>query len=170
MERSQILVKLRERIVAFAASRVGRDAAEDLAQETLTLLCEKYPEVSAIEELVPLSLQILRFKMTAALRKAGRRGERTAVSVDEAPLLDGSPSPEEMAARRELAERLKRAVAAMGARCRELFRLKLLGHTFEEIRQRMGARSINTVYAWDHRCRQELMDRLNKMGGPYDAA
>ena len=39
--REAILLKLRERIVAFAASRIQRDAAEDLAQEVLILLHEK---------------------------------------------------------------------------------------------------------------------------------
>ena len=42
VERNEILVRLRERIVRFAASRLMRDAAEDLAQEVLLVLHEKY--------------------------------------------------------------------------------------------------------------------------------
>ena len=42
MRRDEILGKLRERIVRFAASHGSGDAAEDLAQEVLLLLHEKY--------------------------------------------------------------------------------------------------------------------------------
>jgi len=67
----------------FAASRVGRDAAEDLAQEVLVLLHEKYPQVTRLEELLPLSFQILRFKLIGLRRKAARAGEYTQVSVED---------------------------------------------------------------------------------------
>ena len=60
-----ILRKLRERIVGFAASRMQRDAAEDLAQEVLILLHEKYGHLDRLEDLLPLSLKIVRFKMLA---------------------------------------------------------------------------------------------------------
>src|SRR4051812_33710996 len=94
MTRDEILRLLRERIVAFVASRYQRDAAEDIAQEVLMLLHDKYPEVQRLEELVPLSLQIVRFKMVALRRKAVRRGENTAVPVDEiqVPDLQANPS------------------------------------------------------------------------------
>jgi hypothetical protein len=43
-----------------------------------------------------------------------------------------------------------------------MFRMKLQGRSFEEIREALGVRSINTIYTWDFRCRQKL---LEKMGG-----
>lgn len=46
MNRDQILATLRERILAFATSRVSRDHAEDLTQDAMTILHEKYPLVS----------------------------------------------------------------------------------------------------------------------------
>src|SRR5919202_1269256 len=97
MQRDEILVRLRERIVAFAASRMGRDVAEDLAQEML--------------------------------------------------------------------ERLTAATQRLGERCRQIFRLKLLGRTFPEIQEELGAASVNTVYTWDARCRQRL---LELMGGRWE--
>jgi RNA polymerase sigma-70 factor (ECF subfamily) len=53
----------------------------------------------------------------------------------------------------------------MGERCRELFRLKLEGRSFPEIREKMGTKSINTIYTWDFRCRKELLER---MGGSWE--
>jgi RNA polymerase sigma-70 factor, ECF subfamily len=164
MDRDQILLRLRERIVGFAASRLGRDVAEDLAQEVLLVLHRKYSHLTAIEDLLPLSLKIVRFKMVAQIRKSHRRGEDTQVPADETPLADGGPDPLDQAERRQMIERLERAMTAMGERCRELFRLKLEGRSFSEIRESLGVKSINTIYTWDFRCRKELLER---MGGNW---
>ena len=154
-----VLSQLRERIVAFAASRIGRSAAEDLAQETLMVLHGKYGEVEAIEELVPLSFRIVRFKMAAAIRKSARRGENTAVPAGEAGLR-ADDNPERELIEREQRSRMLDALAGLGERCREILKMKMSGSGFEEIRVRLGAASLNTVYVWDLRCRRQLIDRL----------
>src|ERR1700733_15290604 len=89
VDRADILERLRERIVRFAASRLMRDDAEDLAQEVLVVLHEKYPTLDRVEDLLPLSLEIARFKIMGARRKIMRRGEHTQVSVDDLPLASG---------------------------------------------------------------------------------
>ena len=165
MEREQILLKLRERIVAFAASRLQGDIAEDLAQEVLILLHEKYRSVERVEDLVPLALQIARFKIMSLRRKAYRHGEHNQVSLADIQLPDLDADPAVQAERREMAARLKEAVAQLGERCRDLLRLKLQGKNFAEIQKHMGAATVNTVYTWDHRCRQQL---LELMGGDWE--
>jgi RNA polymerase sigma-70 factor (ECF subfamily) len=164
VERDEILTRLRERILAFAASRLRKEMAEDLTQETLLLLHEKYEHVTKLEELVPLAMRILRFKAMAAWRKARRRGEDTAIPAEEATLPDFSMNPGRIAERRELLDRMKLAFRQLGARCRELFSYKVEGLGFPEIRQRMGVSSLNTVYTWDHRCRERLREL---MGAPW---
>ncbi|HUA62815.1 MAG TPA: sigma-70 family RNA polymerase sigma factor, partial [Verrucomicrobiae bacterium] len=67
--------------------------------------------------------------------------------------------------RKEMLDRLTKAVAQLGDRCRELIRLKLQGKTFPEIQKIMGAGALNTVYTWDYRCRQNLLDL---MGGNWE--
>lgn len=166
MEREQILVKLRERIVAFAASHVNGDTAEDLAQEVLILLHEKYHHVDRLEDLVPLSLKIARFKIMSLRRKSQRHGEYTQVSVTDIQLPDLDADPATLVERKLMLERLTRAMAQLGGRCRELMRLRLQGRNSGEIGKRMGAQSINTVYTWDSRCRQQL---LELMGGDWEA-
>ena len=165
MNRDEILRLLRERIVAFVASRYQRDVAEDIAQETLMLLHDKYPEVQTMEELVPLSLQIVRFKVVALRRKVVRHGEHNPVSVDEIQVPDLHASPSTYVEQKELLERMKQAIGRLGDRCREMFRLKLLGRTFAEIQKELKADSINTVYTWDARCRKQLMEQ---MGGSWE--
>lgn len=159
-DRSEVLAHLRERMVAFAASRYAGAHAEDLAQEVLVVLHEKYPHVVRIEELVPLGAQILRFKLAGLQRKAWRRGEAEAHDVEDLPLPGDAPDPETILARKELLTRLMRGIEGMEARCRDLFRLKLQGRTFVEIQVALGAATLNTVYTWDHRCRKALMARV----------
>src|SRR5580693_4807530 len=163
--REEILEKLRERIVGFAASRLQRDAAEDLAQEVLILLHEKYGHLERLEDLLPLSLQIVRYKMMALHRKAQRRGEYTQVPVDEIQLADDGADPLAAAQQREMRDRLIAAISKMEERCRKLFALKLEGKSFAEIQASMGAGSINTIYTWDFRCRKHL---LELMGGAWE--
>jgi RNA polymerase sigma-70 factor (ECF subfamily) len=165
MEREEILLRLRERIVAFAASRIAGDAAEDLAQDTLMLLHDKYPQVCRLEELFPLAMQIMRFKMIAFRRKLYRRGEMGQVSIDDIQIPDPGTNPATFVERKEMMERMRGAIGKMGSRCREIFRLKLLGRSFVEIQKEMGAASINTVYTWDARCRKQLLD---DMGGHWE--
>jgi len=165
VDREQILASLRERIVAFAASRITRDVAEDLAQEVLVLLHEKYSHVTRLEELLPLSFQIVRFKMVSLRRKAARRGEYTQVSVEDIQLPDLGSDPVARLERKQMSERLTAAISRLEGRCRDLFRLKLEGKTFAEIQTVLGANSINTIYTWDARCRKRL---LELMGGSWE--
>jgi RNA polymerase sigma-70 factor (ECF subfamily) len=166
MHRDEILARLRERIVAFAASQLSRDIAEDVAQEVLLLLHTKYREVALLEDLLPLSLQIARFKIVSFRRKTHRRGEDTQVQVEDVPVAAVGLDPAASLEKKEMLERLTAALAKLEGRCRELFRLKLQGKGFAEIQQILGVKSINTVYTWDFRCRKQLLERL---GGAWEA-
>ncbi|MDE3042293.1 MAG: sigma-70 family RNA polymerase sigma factor [Nitrospirota bacterium] len=165
MNRDEILTSLRERILAFAALRVSRDRAEDLAQEVLTVLYEKYARVTELTELVPLAFQILRFKMLDAHRKSFRRGEYNQESIEDLPLADPGDDPARELERKQTVERLVQAMSQLGERCRELFKWKLEGKRFPEIQKLMGQNPINTIYTWDLRCRKQL---LSLMGGSWE--
>jgi RNA polymerase sigma-70 factor (ECF subfamily) len=160
--REQLLATIRERMVAYASSHLGRDFAEDLAQETLLVLEQKYGDKDRPEDLLPIAFQVLRFKLTEFRRKATRRGEWDTEPVDELPLADSRADQAVDLERRELQARLEAAIEKLDGRCRDLFRLKLEDRTFEEIRQIMNAAAINTVYTWDHRCRQRLLQILSQ--------
>lgn len=161
MDRNQILASLRERILAFATSRVSREHAEDLTQEVLVVLHEKYPAVTDLTELVPLAFQILRFKMLDAHRKAFRRGEYNQESVEELPLADPDSDPATQLDQQQRVNRLLAAIMQLGERCRELFKWKLEGKTFPEIQKIMEQQSINTIYTWDLRCRKQLLAAMD---------
>jgi len=165
MDRDQILASLRERILAFATLRVSRAQAEDLTQEALMVLHEKYPHVADLTDLVPLAFQVLRFKMLDAHRKSLRRGEYNQESVDDLPLAEPGDDPMVQLDQKQRVDRLLAAMAQLGERCRELFRWKLEGKSFPEIQKLMRQTSINTIYTWDLRCRKQL---LALMGGSWE--
>ena len=129
------------------------------------LLHEKYAHLDRPEDLLPLSLQIVRFKIMAQRRKNVRRGEYNQVSITDIQLPDLDADPAGYVERKEMLDRLTRAMTGLGDRCRELLRLKLQGKTFPEIQKIMGAAAINTIYTWDHRCRKNLLDA---MGGSWE--
>jgi RNA polymerase sigma-70 factor (ECF subfamily) len=165
MDRDQILASLRKRILAFATLRVSRAQGEDLTQEVLVVLHEKYPNVEELTELVPLAFQVLRFKMLDAHRKSLRRGEYNQESVDDLPLADPGDDPATQLDQKQRVDRLLTAMAHLGERCRELFKWKLEGKGFPEIQKIMGQNSINTIYTWDLRCRKQL---LSLLGGSWE--
>ena len=125
------------------------------------VLHEKYPSVDRIEDLLPLSLEIARFKIWGARRKTVRRGENTQVSVDDLPLAGHDADPLEQSERRERLDNLESALKQLGERCRELFRLKLEGYSLPEIQKKLKVESMNTLYTWDFRCRKQLVEKLN---------
>src|SRR5258708_36908667 len=96
----------------------------------------------------------------AARRKVVRRGEHIQATLDDLPLASHDPSPFEQASRRERVERLGAALAPLGERCREIFRLKLEGFSFSEIQKRMDGATLNTVYTWDFPCRKHLLEKI----------
>jgi RNA polymerase sigma-70 factor, ECF subfamily len=165
VDREEILTRLRERIVAFAASRISRDMAEDLCQEVMLLLHEKYAHVERLEDLVPLAFQIVRFKMMSQRRTAHRRGEYSSVSVEEIQLPDLGMNPAGEFERKQMLLRLETAIRKLGERCRQIVRWKLEGKSFSEIQELLHAASINTVYTWDYRCRAKLLELL---GGSWE--
>lgn len=165
VEREAILASLRERIVAFAAYKLAGDAAQDVAQEVMLVLHQKYRHLNRLEDLVPVSLKIARFKIAGLRRKSIRRGEYAQVPVEETALADPDADPGTRLERKEMLDRLTTAVSRLEERCRQIIRLKLEGRNFEEIRRLMGAQSINTVYTWDFRCRKRL---LELMGGSWE--
>ena len=165
MDRDQILTALRERILAFATSRLSRDQAEDLTQDVLAVLHDKYSQVTDLFELIPLAFQVLRYKMLDAHRKALRRGEYNQESVEDLPLADAGDSPMAQLDQKQRVNRLLTAISQLGERCQELFKWKLEGKSFPEIQKLMGQVSINTIYTWDLRCRKQL---LALMGGSWE--
>jgi len=168
MVETSLLSLIRERILVFTASRTGRDAAEDIAQETMLVILHRYSHLTEASELIPLAIQIARFKICSYYRKVKRRGEKEAIPIDDLQLSNGEPDPDTLMIRNQLKDKLRDAIPQLGERCRQIFRMKLEGLSFQQIQSELKAGSINMVYTWDLRCRKslrELMGGLWATGG-----
>lgn len=120
------------------------------------MLIKKYGDVRQIEDLLAIGMKTMKFKILGHRRKAKHSGIDGAQPVDDLQLRSEQPDAAEQLERRELADRLAAAVNKLGDRCRQLYRHKLAGKTYEEIRELMGAKTTGAVYTWDFRCLQQL--------------
>jgi RNA polymerase sigma-70 factor, ECF subfamily len=160
-----ILTQLRTRILGFAASRVSRDMAEDIVQDTLLLLSTKYAHLSSLSDLVPLSMRIVRLKLMNHWRKAKRAPVLSVDGPNPPPEPKAAEDVEDQVQKRMMLDGLLRGIDKLSERCRQLMKLRLEGREFEEIRQLMSVDSINTVYTWDNRCRKSLRETLGWFNG-----
>ena len=79
MDRNQILT-------SFATSRQSRNAAEDVTQNLLALLHEKYAHVTVFTTLALLAFQVLCFKMLEVHRKSLPQGEYNQELIEDHPM------------------------------------------------------------------------------------
>lgn len=165
-DRQEIFSKLRERIRGYATSIVGADRAEDVAQETVIVLVEKYESVETLTELLRIAFKVARFKIGNLIRLEGRR--KTGGLEDEQwEQIQDTPErePEDEAIRREQISQLAEAIRSLSKKCQEIFRMKLEGHNFADIAEALRAGSVDTLYVWDHRCRRKLKEVLGQHYG-----
>ncbi len=161
-DKELLFSKLSERIRGFATSRVGSGRAEDVAQETMLVIAEKYGDVTDTSECLRLAFKIARLKISN-LWRLDRRRKTSGVDSEELerfPSEDDAPDREMM--RSQMIDQLTKAMSGLTVRCREIFRMKLDGLRFAEIAKRLKVKSLNTVYVWDHRCRQRLKAELRR--------
>jgi RNA polymerase sigma-70 factor (ECF subfamily) len=158
---------IRERIVDFATPKIGRDRAEDVAQGCLLLLMQKYSNIRDLTTMLKISVGIARNKIFEQFRQDKREiqfPEATSdhVNTFEAAVSDRTDILRELE-RRQLVDRILAAMLHLGEKCRNLLRLKLVEHKGSaDIQKLLGVNSINTVYTWERRCLQEL---INMAGG-----
>ncbi len=160
LSKEEILRLARERIFRYAASRVRGDVADDIAQAAMIILIKKYSDKESVDEILKISMGITKL----LLQSYYRTGKIDTVDVESANIEDYSPNPEQEARFRQLQSRIMQAVEELGGRCRQLFLLKLDGYSFTEIKVKMGANSIDTVYTWDLRCKKDLNKLLAREG------
>ena len=150
--------EVRARIVRYATSRgCMRQDAEDLAQQTLMVLFEKYPDRPRAE-LVALAYKIFGHLLMNRIRS--KYVSAASVQVDLLPLPDPGETPEAEFIRGERMESLARALAKLGEPCRTFIRMCLDNLSLAEIKEATGAESMNTVYTWNSRCPKYLIELL----------
>lgn len=147
----------------IARSMAGKDAeAEDLEQDVLLELIqsvesESFRGESRFETYVRT---FCRFKVIDELR---RRGRKTFVPIEDLPLVDGRPGPQDRIGERQEAARLRRFLDLLGDDCTSLWRMIFDGLSYEEMSQRTGVAQ-GTLRVRVHRCRKRAAQLRKKLG------
>jgi DNA-directed RNA polymerase specialized sigma24 family protein len=156
-EYQQHLATIRQRILGFALRRLtpheaGFAEAEEIAQNSIIVLWEQYPEKRELAEMTAIAIGVARHKIAQFRRDR----ERLARAAGDA---GGAAAPGDLferVAAREDADRFLRAMIQLPARCRELLRLKLVEQQdYAEIRLRMGI--TGNIYEMAKRCHRSLL-------------
>lgn len=146
---------LRQRVCGFAVQRGCRaPEAEDVAQDTLTIIVEKYSDKQP-EELIKLATVIC---MNLIRNRRRRRSEQNAELPEETR--DASSGPEELMSKSEIAQAIARAIEKNStAADKALLRAELRGDRVEDICSTLRI-SANTLYSRRNRCYKRLRNAL----------
>jgi RNA polymerase sigma-70 factor (ECF subfamily) len=127
------------------------------------LIEKRYSHLDQTGDLVPLAIRIMSFKIRS-LRRGTARQRLSDMPVDETPLADPAPDAAQQVETSELQNRILQALEKLGGRCRRLFLLKLEGHRLPEIRELLGADTMQQLYMWDFRCRERMRELTGYSG------
>jgi RNA polymerase sigma factor (sigma-70 family) len=145
--------KIRVRLVAYASSKGVPERAGDIAQETLLVLWTNYGHLDTEGDLVPLAFNICAKKVHEARRFISRGGQAMPEQLDPP---GSGPDPLDALIDEETRVRLREALRRLSSRCKQLIRLRLAGHTTEEIAEALQT-GRGAMYVLKHRCMQRLM-------------
>ncbi|MCK6683613.1 MAG: sigma-70 family RNA polymerase sigma factor [Thermoanaerobaculia bacterium] len=157
---------LRARIRGFAASRLGVERADDVAQETIVVLLQKYRHIPPGEELVKTAFGVARLRMLGTIRDSARNRED---AIEGAEFASVHPNPESEALLRQAVARLESVLPRLGAKCRLIFRMRLEALSSREMKERLQAKSEAAVQLWAFRCRKKALELLGGDWLPFES-
>jgi RNA polymerase sigma-70 factor, ECF subfamily len=157
------LIRKRIREFATAKTKIGKDRAEDVAQGCIVVLMEKYPHIRDLTTMMKIAIVVARNKMFEQFRQDKREMQFPDDRGDHANKFEEAvPDPADFLRemeRRQVVDRILGAMVRLGERCRDVLRLKLIeSKGSASIKEILGVNSINTVYTWERRCLQQLID------------
>jgi len=161
------LHKLREIFLALAKRRIRNEHdAEEIAQEALITVVEKFPALDIQKSFLQWAFGILRNKIGNYYQGRDRRARREQGEGEESlrhrPADDWDPLA--LVAERELGDKLTRCWARLKPQCRELLGLLYRGASREEIFARYPQYHYKVVNTKIFRCRNYLKRLLRQEG------
>lgn len=157
LEYQRNLEMIRERVARFARRAGCGDAAEDVGQECIAVLIEKYSEKRDPCEMTKIAIGISRNKMRERARQEQHQVELSDMTDHEADI-------HRELERSQVTDLFLKAVKRLSERCRKLVALLIEEKGFAEIKTELGAEKLSNVYTWKNRCFEELRKLLGDLG------
>jgi RNA polymerase sigma factor (sigma-70 family) len=167
---NQIFSEIRVRLSAVAQYRIRDEKIrEDVVQETMLVLAEKYQSLPSKGGALAFALQILRNKIGDCYRQQ-HRAQRTLVEIDavdgrnpERPtpmeLLAGGLRPDEILEKDEIHDRVRKAIDQLGLECQRIFLGLLEEKSRTELARELN-KSMEALYKQLSRCAEQLRNLL----------
>lgn len=158
-KRDEVLTKLSAKIVRFAMSKkLNVQDAEDVGQDTLLLIHERYSHLERESDLVPLGIHMAKLKCHEKLRGLYRAG----VWPENYDPVSDDLLPDELLERTQWLEWISAVIPKLEERCRRIFELQLRGFETRAIAETLGL-TVNALHVAALRCRRQALE-LAPMG------
>jgi RNA polymerase sigma factor (sigma-70 family) len=137
---------------------------EDLVQEALVIIFEKYKNIDFERGVLPWAYGVLDRVMSGDYRTRIRRENILNSHINEViKLHNNNESTEQKATSFEMADEIWRALSQLNNKEKEIFKLKLEGFSGDEIQEKLGiSRTVMDVSVF--RGRKKLRKKLEKRG------
>lgn len=156
--------RLHARILSLAKRRLwDAQAAEDITQETLRTVLEKYRGAEMPRGFFPWVFTILYNKVGNYLKRRRLEIERGVGEDASVTWETVGVSPDGVVAAIDLAESLEKAMRRVSPDCRKVFALLLADAGREEMRLAFGGEPTGTLDSRVSRCREKLLQHLEHM-------
>ncbi len=163
MELSEdLFLKLRARLLKLAELKINRrEDAEDVVQEVMSVVVERYSSMQFEKGYVYWAFAILRNKILRYYRDKMYAG-KLAETVRNAPVeQDSAENPEANYIDKELELHLSESLRQIDGNCRKVLLSLLDGRSREEIAKQHNL-SLDALYSRVSRCKKRLMEILHK--------
>jgi RNA polymerase sigma factor (sigma-70 family) len=155
VDREETFRLLRERIVKYGQSHVS-GFAEDLVQDAITLLLDKYKEKDQLDDLIPLGIAVMKNKISDLRRSSGFRAAKGGVDAQTASLPSKEPRPDQVFEKNERTALLVAGVRRLSEDCRELLKFRVQGMSTEQIHKHRPGWTLENVNLRIYRCKEKL--------------
>ena len=156
--------RLHARILVVAVKRLrDPERGRDLAQDVIRTALEKYRGADLSHGFLPWAFTILHHKVGNYLKHHRVTARHEGGSVEALDWSTLGVAAREESGGFELRELLAKALRALSAECRRVFRLLLDDADREEIRQAFGGEPLGTTYSRISRCRDRLLAAMQEL-------
>jgi RNA polymerase sigma-70 factor (ECF subfamily) len=134
--------------------------AEDLVQETLETIFEKYKTADLVKGFLPWANQILFFKIGNYYRAQERTSKREEVDAEGEMTTQVMTAPDSSFDDKETSMLLRKALNKLKSECKKILTLLLREESREAIQRAFGGAPMGTIDSKIHRCRKKLKEQL----------